>query len=379
MQERKTVFLDKKTAYIFSFCLLALLLLAVIFPAGNGRIACAALLLPAAVIASVFIKKRCMLSIRKRTVLLIMSVMGLLYITLYYLTGIAYGLYYALVRLSVSSFFSYVLPIAAVIVAGEVIRGVLLAQETRVTTAAAFLICFLSEILIDANFGGASSFHQLADILGYTAFPAITANVLYHYLSRRYGVYPNISYRLLTTLFPYVIPYSSQLNAAIYSFARLLVPLLIYFFIHMLYGKRTGQRTTAKKGRWLYVVVALLVLLMSLFMMLVSCQFEYGLIVVATESMTGVINKGDAILYQRYDGQPIEEGQVIVFERNKTKVIHRVVDIQNIDGVLRYYTKGDANEENDAGYVTEPEIIGLTDHKIPLIGLPTVWIRDLFS
>jgi signal peptidase len=113
--------------------------------------------------------------------------------------------------------------------------------------------------------------------------------------------------------------------------------------------------------------------------MLISCQFEYGLIVVATESMTGEINKGDAVLYRRYDGQPIEEGQVIVFERNRTKVIHRVVDIQNIDGALRYYTKGDANEENDAGYVTEPEIIGLTDHKIPLIGYPTVWIRDLFS
>ncbi|MBR2987205.1 MAG: signal peptidase I, partial [Clostridia bacterium] len=100
---------------------------------------------------------------------------------------------------------------------------------------------------------------------------------------------------------------------------------------------------------------------------------------VATESMTGEINKGDAIIYTRYEDQPIEEGQVIVFERNRTKVIHRVVDIQNIDGVVRYYTKGDANEENDAGYVTESDIIGLTDHKIPLVGVPTIWIRDMIS
>lgn len=377
-RDRRILFSDKRTVYVFSLCLLALLLLFLFFPLGNGRIACAALLLPAAVIASVFIKKRCMLSIRKRTVLLIMSVMGLLYITLYYLTGVAYGLYYALVRLSVSSFFHYILPIAAVIVSGEMLRHVLLSQDTRLSSVTAYLICFLSEILIDANVGGSSSFHQLADILGYTVFPAITSGVLYQYLSRRYGIYPNISYRLLITLFPYVIPYSSQLSAAIYSFARLVIPLLIYGFIHALYEKRERQ-TARKRIRWTYVVVTVAVLLASSFVMLISCQFKYGLIVVATESMTGEINKGDAVLYRRYESDPIEEGQIIVFERNKTKVIHRVVDIQNIDGVLRYYTKGDANEKNDAGYVTDAEIIGLTDHKIPFIGMPTVWIRDMFT
>ena len=378
-QNRKLIFSDKRTTHIFSFCLLALLLLAFFFPFGNGRIACAALLLPAAVIASVFIKKRSILSIRKRSVLLIMSVMGLLYITLYYLTGLVYGLYYALVPLSVSSFFNYILPIAVVIVASEIIRSVLLAQDRRVVSVCAYLICFVAETLIVASIENIRTFNQFADILGYTVLPAVTANVLYHYLSKRYGKYPNISYRLLITLFPYVIPYSSQLSASIYSFARLVVPFLIYIFVHALYEKKTRKHTSAKKIGWTYAAVAVCILFMTSFMMLVSCQFRYGLVVIATESMTGEINKGDAILYTRYDGQTIEEGQVIVFERNKNKVIHRVVAVENINGVLRYYTKGDANEENDAGYVTKAEIIGLTDHKIPYVGLPTIWIRDIFS
>ena len=378
-QSQKLIFSDKKTTYIFSFCLLALLLLSFFFPFGNGRIACAALVLPAAVIASVFIKKRRILSIRKSTVLLIMSVMGLLYITLYYLTGIVYGLYYALVRLSVSSFFNYILPISIIIVASEIIRSVLLAQDRRVVSVCAYLICFLGEVLIVASIDNIKTFNQFADILGYTVLPAVTANVLYHYLSKRYGKYPNISYRLLITLFPYIIPYSSQLSAAIYSFARLLVPFLIYVFIHALYEKKTKKHTSKRKTGWAYAVVALSILFMTSFMMLVSCQFRYGLVVIATESMTGEINKGDAILYTRYDGQTIEEGQVIVFEKNKSKVIHRVVAIENINGVVRYYTKGDANEENDAGYVTKAEIIGLTDHKIPYVGMPTLWIHDIFS
>ena len=376
---RRLTFSDKKTTYVFSFCLLTLLVLAFLFFQGNGRIACAALVLPAAVIASVFIKKRSILSIRKRSVLLIMSVMGLLYITLYYLTGLVYGLYYALVPLSVSSFLNYILPISAIIVGSEMVRSILLAQDSRVASAVAYLICFVAELLMSASIASINTFNQFADILGYTVLPAVTANVLYHYLAKRYGKYPNISYRLLITLFPYVIPYSSQLSAAIYSFARLLVPLFIYLFVHALYEKKDKRHKSSKGVRWMYAVVTAFVLLMTSFIMLVSCQFRYGLVVIATESMTGEINKGDAILYTRYDGQTIEEGQVIVFERNKNKVIHRVVDVQNIDGVVRYYTKGDANKENDAGYVTSADIIGLTDHKIPYIGLPTIWIRDIFS
>lgn len=308
-----------------------------------------------------------------------MSVMGLLYITLYYLTGLVYGLYYALVPLSVSSFLNYILPISAIIVGSEMVRSILLAQDSRVASAVAYLICFVAELLMSASIASINTFNQFADILGYTVLPAVTANVLYHYLAKRYGKYPNISYRLLITLFPYVIPYSSQLSAAIYSFARLLVPLFIYLFVHALYEKKDKRHKSSRGVRWMYAVVAASVLLMTSFIMLVSCQFRYGLVVIATESMTGEINKGDAILYTRYDGQTIEEGQVIVFERNKNKVIHRVVDVQNIDGVVRYYTKGDANKENDAGYVTSADIIGLTDHKIPYIGLPTIWIRDIFS
>jgi signal peptidase I len=209
-------------------------------------------------------------------------------------------------------------------------------------------------------------------------FPAVTSNVLYHYLARRYGKYPNISYRLITTLFPYIIPYTSQLSPALYSFARLVIPLIIYWFIDSLY-ERKRRYALGKKSRLSIAVSAAVLLLMLSFMMLISCQFKYGMIVIATESMTGELNKGDAIIYVAYDDQTIEEGQVVVFSRNKNKVVHRVVDVQNINGVTRYYTKGDANQDNDAGYITDAEIVGLTDFKISYIGMPTLWVRDIFS
>ena len=375
---RNFAFSDKKTAYILSASLLVLLLLAFIIPQVSGRIVGAVVLLPATAITSIFLKKRSILSINTRTVLMIMSVMGLLYLTLYYMTGIVYGLYYAAVRLSVSSLFKYILPITAIIIASEIIRSILLAQASKGLSVLAYFICFIAEVLITSNLWGIRTFNQFSDVLGQAFFPAVTANILYHYLSKRYGVYPNIVYRLIITLFPYIIPYTSQLSPALYSFARLVIPLIIYNFIDALYEPKR-RYALQKKSKWSAVITAITLVLMILFVMLISCQFKYGMVVIATESMTGEINKGDAIIYTRYDDQTIEEGQVIVFKKNKNMIVHRVVDIQNINGVTRYYTKGDANNDMDAGYITDAEIFGLTDLKVAYIGVPTVWLREMFS
>jgi signal peptidase len=113
--------------------------------------------------------------------------------------------------------------------------------------------------------------------------------------------------------------------------------------------------------------------------MVISNQFFIGTYVIATESMTGELNKGDAAIYERYDDQTITEGQVIAFEKNGIVVIHRVVDIQIINGQTRYFTKGDANEGLDSGFIFDSNIIGLINFKIPYIGYPTLWLRSLFS
>jgi signal peptidase len=95
--------------------------------------------------------------------------------------------------------------------------------------------------------------------------------------------------------------------------------------------------------------------------------------------MTGELNKGDIAIYERYDDQVIEEGQVIVFRDGNKHVIHRVVDKSNINGEFRYYTKGDANEHLDAGYITDSDIKGVVVLNLPYFGYPTLWLRDLFK
>ena len=60
-------------------------------------------------------------------------------------------------------------------------------------------------------------------------------------------------------------------------------------------------------------------------------------------------------------------------------IIHRVVDIKHINGVKQYYTKGDANEDKDFGYLLDKDIVGISKFKIAYLGYPTIWMHQLFE
>ena len=211
-----------------------------------------------------------------------------------------------------------------------------------------------------------------------TLFPALSANVYYHFSSKRFGAVPNIVYRLITTLYVYfftsLIGISDAMNACI----KIFLPLGMLAFISALYEKR--PRKAVRKEQKLSTVGMILGFAAVISVtMLISCQFRFGALVIATESMTGEINKGDMIIYERYEDQTIEEGQVIVFSQQTSKIIHRVVRIERIGSEVRYYTKGDANFAEDPGFRTEADIVGLTNVKVAYVGYPTLWLHELLK
>jgi signal peptidase len=216
------------------------------------------------------------------------------------------------------------------------------------------------------------------NMVAVTLFPAVIANLLYHYLSKRYGKFPNIIYRAVTTLYIYVIPVRPALSNALVAFFNILVPIAIFAFIDSLYEKKR-RYAFAKKQPLAVALTAVVLVLMISTVALISNQFSYGMLVIATESMTGEINKSDAVIFKRYEDDKVLNGQVIVFEKNSSMIVHRVVEIEHINGQTRYYTKGDANEENDLGFITNSDIRGIVRYKIPYIGYPTLWMRSLFK
>ena len=373
---------DKRIIRISSASILAVLLTVLILPLSeSARIVAAIFLFPAAVLLPLFIKKRSILSINKSQILLIMTVIALVYVTLYYVTGLEFGFYKNPNGLNFSNSFKFLLPIATVITATEVIRYVFIAQNDRVTNALCYLSCVVSDILVCSNIPSVTSFNRFMDLVAGALFPALISNLLYNYLSKRYGIFPSLVFKLLTTLHAYVIPVVSGISESLVNFIRILLPIAIYLFIDILYEKkrRYALGNTSKIRRTASrVIMALVLIAMAGTIMLVSNQFYYGAYVVATDSMTGELNRGDVAIYESYEDQLITEGQVIVFEKNNSIVIHRVVDIEIINGGARYYTKGDVNDDNDDGFITGSDIVGLVNVKLPYFGYPTLWMRSLF-
>lgn len=375
---------DRKVNRIASASLFAALLLALLLPIGeSGRIFAAILLLPAAIIIPYFIKKRPILSINKNQVLLILTVIALLYVMLFYLSGMEFGYYQNPYRFtSGNNFWRFFLPIAVIIVCTERVRYVLMAQKEFLTRALCYVSCVIADMLIVSNIPSVRTFNQFMDLVAGAVLPALLSNLLYNYLAKRYGMYPNIVFRSITILHAYTFSVTSGIEASLINLFKLFLPIIIYLFIDALYERKVRYALGNISPVWKIasaILTAIVIVIMVGTVMLVSNQFKYGSLVIATESMTGELNKGDVVMFERYDDQIIEEGQIIVFEKRGSMIVHRVVEIEIINGVARYYTKGDANEDNDEGFITNAEIVGVTSVKLPYFGYPTLWMRNLFK
>ena len=96
--------------------------------------------------------------------------------------------------------------------------------------------------------------------------------------------------------------------------------------------------------------------------------------------MTGTINKGDVIVFTKdINILDVNKKDIIVFNKDKIKVVHRVIDKKKNGNEDRLYTKGDSNKQVDKGYVTEDELYGRVLFKIRYIGLPTIWLHEMFK
>ena len=369
---------DKKIIVTVSLAAFAILLGLLLLPMKESKIWTALMMTAIAVLARLLIRKKSSLSINKREVLLLSLIIAVLYELILQVSGIFFGFYKNPYFVHTSLFLKTIIPVAAIIIASELFRNTMLAQNNTFAAVLAFCSCLIAEVLSFSNVAQITSFNQFMDLMGLHLLPAIGANLYYNYVSRRYGALPNIMFRLITTLYSYFMYKSTATPDVIVAMIKLVIPVVTYALISALYEKK--KKPAIQKGRKLTVFSTILtsVIIISI-AMLISCQFRFGAVVIATESMTGEINKGDMIIYEQYKKQKIDEGQVIVFLEDGNRIIHRVVKIEIVDNEARYFTKGDANEDLDVGYRTNEDIVGLTDIKISYIGFPTLWLRSLLE
>jgi signal peptidase I len=146
------------------------------------------------------------------------------------------------------------------------------------------------------------------------------------------------------------------------------------------------------------IILASAILLIVGRFLTISLGTPFPINVVESGSMQPALYRGDIIPWIPSDIHSVNVGDVIVFKtssslsNNARLIVHRVVEIQQRGGEIRFITQGDANNYTDqAGpHIPLPSIgrsmfmgktinIGPQPFKIPFLGYFLLWSQDAFE
>ena len=123
-------------------------------------------------------------------------------------------------------------------------------------------------------------------------------------------------------------------------------------------------------------VVWLVVALAILLVVLLAGVRLFGLTpyTVLSGSMEPAYKVGSVIYVTKVDPSTLKVKDPITFVLDGTTVTHRIIEIEDKGG-LRFYTRGDANNTPDGGFVTPEEVIGKPVFHIPLLGYISYYVQ----
>lgn len=103
--------------------------------------------------------------------------------------------------------------------------------------------------------------------------------------------------------------------------------------------------------------------------------FGWKPFIVLSGSMETEIMTGDLVVTKEINTSKLKEGDVIAFKKDGYVTTHRIESIENVDGETRYITKGDNNNVEDEGYVTEDMVEGIFKSKITGLGNLAMFVQ----
>lgn len=289
-----------------------------------------------------------------------------------------------------SIFKNYISPIAwikvfLIVGLSELIRYVVVNIECRKKffnfsyQALMVIILFFVEMNIATKSYNFSSFNQLYEFFALIFVQSISKNLLLNYVTKRYGIKPCLCYRLIMDLYIYILPIVPKINVFIEGVILLVFPYVVYSLLKSLedHNKLEPIRKTKKHNKISTIIFSVV---FAVLVAMVSREFEYAMIAIGSESMTGTVNKGDAIVYKKYhqDTDTLKEGDIIVYVKENVTIVHRIYRIYNLDGETVYQTKGDYNENADNWVVKKGDITGMVKFRVLLIAWPSVYLNEIF-
>ena len=317
----------------------------------------------------------------KRDGILIAIIFSLVYELFIYLSGIFVGFLRSGYSLSPIIIIRNILPFLMIILTGEILRHEFIVKGERKRIF--YFLTLILFVLIDSSANifkyNITSSRVAIEAICLVIIPSISKNLLLTYWMKKFGIIANTIYLCITSLLIFVIPILPDFNKYLQAVIALIYPAIVYFITRKLL-KDYNTKLSPTNKMLTRVATIVLIILSGAMIVLTSGIFKYYFLTIGSGSMRDKIDIGDVIIVKKLkpnELNQIQKGSVLVFKMESRIIVHRVVEIKkDNDGSLLFKTKGDNNKDVDNWVVPEGAVIGTTNHVIPLIGLPSVWLYE---
>lgn len=315
-----------------------------------------------------------------------MIMYSIIFLLLYYLFGVFIGFAKNGNYLTLYGFTIFIIPLILKIIFKEYLRYSLLKKcgNNIFLIIYTTILFIMVDVLSSINIVNYNNPYDIFLFLSITLLSSISINILATYVSKKVGYKPIIVYLLITSLYQYILPIVPNPNEYLKSIINLIVPILILLKIMKTVNKYSDivYEIDRNYNKSKLVTLIFPILLTIIIIYLISGYFKYYALAIASGSMSPVFDRGDIVIleqvnekYNNYD--KLSEGQIIAYKIDKDIVVHRIIRKIENDNELFFYTKGDANKEEDNCVINKENIIGIVRFKVPYVGYPTIWFSEM--
>lgn len=300
---------------------------------------------------------------------------------IYYLFGIIVGFYQNENFLTFYGIKEILLPLVLLIIIKEYLRFIILTKcegnnLLYVSTCILFIALDMTNIF---NLSNLSNKIKFFEFIALYFIPSISNNIVASYIAIKSNYKVNWFWILIMELYIYILPLIPNPGNYIMSIIKTIFPFLVLIKVKKFYDKEKDEYITREYRKKQIIPLIVISLIIIIIVYFTSGIFKHQVIAIASGSMEPYISRGDVVVIEKVpkDSNKLVEGQVIAYKYEGVMVVHRIEKIVETDGIRYYYSKGDANKDIDNYVIYEENIIGVVNIKIPLLGLPTVWLSEI--
>ncbi len=239
-------------------------------------------------------------------------------------------------------------------------------------------------MILQINILHIAEMHTADEIIKFVVsdiMPSAANSLLLTYLAISAGLWPQLVYRLGIVAMVYIPPIIPKYDWYLSGVAWLLLAVATYIVVDRTNrdDRRTSRDVNYRRLRLRYVYHIMYLAVLTGLMFFMVGVFTYKPQAIMSNSMQPVFGRGSIVIVQRADGMQVQTGDIIQYVSAGRSITHRIIKIdQSSDGSGRriIITKGDNSPSADKP-ITVEQVVGTVRAQIPLLGYPTVWLREV--